>query len=60
MKTYEVIIKATIYKTITVKAENEDEAYIQAHERFSVLNDDTPERYEQETIDIEEVQEDAA
>ncbi len=57
MKTYEVIIKATIYKTITVKAENEDEAYIQAHERFSVLNDDTPEQYEQDSVGIEEVQE---
>lgn len=56
MKTYEVTIKATICKTITVEAANEDDAYVEAHERFSVLNDDTPERYEQETLDIQEVE----
>ena len=56
MKTYEVTIKATIYKTITVEANNEDDAYVMAHERFSVLNDDTPERYEQDDVDIEEVE----
>jgi len=57
MKTYEVTIRATIYKTITVEAENEDDAYVEAHERFSVLNDDTPEQYEQDSVGIEEVQE---
>lgn len=57
MKTYEVTIRATIYKTITVKAENEDDAYVEAHNRFSVLNDDTPEQYEQDSVGIEEVQE---
>jgi len=56
MKTYEVTIKATIYKTLTVEAANEDEAYEAAHEKFSVLNDDTPERYEQETMGIEELE----
>lgn len=57
MKTYEVTIRATIYKTITVEAENEDDAYVEAHERFSVLNDDTPEQYEQDSVSIEEVKE---
>lgn len=58
MKTYEVTIKATIYKTITVEAENEDEAYGAAHEQFSVLPEPgVYERYEQETMDIEEVKE---
>lgn len=57
MKTYEVTIRATIYKTITVEAHNENEAYVKAHERFSVLNDDTPEQYEQDSVGIEEVQE---
>lgn len=56
MKTYAVTIKATIYKTIAVEAHNEDEAYEAAHEQFSVLPDDS-ERYEEETLDIEEVQE---
>lgn len=56
MKTYEVTIRATIYKTITVEAENEDDAYVEAHELFSVMPDDS-ERYEEETLDIEEVQE---
>jgi len=56
MKTYAVTIKATVYKTITVEAENEDDAYVEAHELFSVMPDDS-ERYEEETLDIEEVQE---
>jgi hypothetical protein len=55
MKTYAVTIKATVYKTITVEAENEDDAYVEAHELFSVMPDDS-ERYEEETLDIEEVQ----
>lgn len=55
MKTYDVTIKATIYKTYRVEAISEDDAYEQAHDCFSVLNDETPERYEQETIDIEEI-----
>jgi hypothetical protein len=54
VKTYAVTIKATVYKTLIVDAENEDEAYIAAHEDFSVLPDGKDERYEQETIDIEE------
>jgi hypothetical protein len=57
MKTYEVTIKATIYKTITVEAANEDDAYEAAHEQFSVLPEPgVLERYEQETMDIEEVE----
>ena len=55
MKTYDVTILARVYKTIRVEAEDEDKAYIEAHEQFSVANDGSPERYEQETIDIEEV-----
>jgi len=55
MKTYDVTILARVYKTIRVEAEDEDEAYKEAHEQFSVANDGSPERYEEETIDIEEV-----
>ena len=50
MNTYEVFIKATITKSIVVDAINKDEAEEQAHEMFSVLNDDYDEKYEQETI----------
>jgi hypothetical protein len=52
---YEVTILARVTKTYTVEADDEDLAYELAHELFSVLNDDTPERYEEETIDIREV-----
>ena len=55
MKIYEVTIRATIYKTITVEAENEDDAYVEAHEVFSVMPDDS-ERYEEETLDVKEVE----
>lgn len=56
MKTYEVTIKATVYKTITVEANNEDDAYVAAHEEFSVLpQEGERERYEQETVDINEL-----
>ena len=56
MKTYEVTIKATIYKTLTVEAENEDEAYEAAHEQFSVLPESgTQERYDEETVEVKEV-----
>jgi hypothetical protein len=49
MKTYEVGIRATICKRLTVLAENEQDAIEAAHEQFSVLNDDIPENYEEET-----------
>jgi len=50
MKTYEVFIKATITKSIVVDALNKYEAEEQAHEMFSVLNDDCDEEYDQQTI----------
>jgi hypothetical protein len=52
---YEVTIQARVVKTYTVEADNEDLAYELAHEQFSVLNDDVPERYEEETLDIREM-----
>ena len=55
MKTYDVTIKAIVIKTYTVEAEDEDEASLIAHEDFTVESDDTPERYEQETVEILEV-----
>ena len=54
MKTYRVTIRATVTKTLTVKAENEDDAYVAAHEDFSVLNTGEDENYTQETLEVEE------
>lgn len=55
MKTYKVTIEARVTKSYIVEADNEDVAYELAHEEFSVLNDDVPERYEEQTLDICEV-----
>jgi hypothetical protein len=55
MRIYNVTIKAEIYKTVTVTAKNEDEAYSEAHEIFSVISDEWPEKYNEETISVEEV-----
>jgi hypothetical protein len=55
MKTYNVTIKAEVYKTITVNATDEDSAYIAAHELFTVAPDFVwPESYNEETINIEQ------
>ena len=55
-KTYEVELRRTSFITVTVEAENEDDASDAAHEDFSVLNtgEDENERYEEETLSIEE------
>ena len=55
MKTYSVTIQARIVKTMTVEADDVEQAYELAHEQFSVLNDDNEERYEQDTVDIKEI-----
>jgi hypothetical protein len=55
MKTYDVTIQATIVKTIRVQAEDEDAAYVEAHERFHPALDYTEERYDEETVDLREV-----
>jgi hypothetical protein len=55
MKTYNVTIKAEIYKTITITAEDEDAAYENAHDIFSVVSDEWPERYSEETISLIEM-----
>jgi len=52
---YAVTIEARVTKTYTVEAENVDLAYELAHEQFSVLNDDVPEHYEENTLEIKEV-----
>ena len=55
MKTYAITIRATVTKTITVEADNEDDAMEQANELFSVLCDDIEEDYHEEVIGFEEV-----
>jgi hypothetical protein len=55
MKTYEVTIKAIIVKTYTIEAESEAEALATANDVFSVENDEAPEHYEQDTVDVTEV-----
>ena len=57
MKTFEIEIQAIVRKTITVTAKDQDEAVITAHEQFNVMNDDVPEEYEQDTVNIKEVTE---
>jgi hypothetical protein len=55
MKTYSVQIRAEITKTIEVQAMNEDEAYKEAHEIFSVTSDEWPEKYSEDTLSIQEI-----
>ena len=55
MKEFDVTITATITKTIRVEADTEDEATEQAHQIFTVTNDGGPEKYDQDTVDCEEV-----
>tara|TARA_Y100000389_G_scaffold196216_1_gene228793 strand:+ start:670 stop:1182 length:513 start_codon:yes stop_codon:yes gene_type:complete len=54
LKSYDVEIKATVRKTITVEAGDEKSAVEQAHEMFAVANDGDPEHYEQDTLSVEE------
>ena len=46
MKKYEVIIRATVTKTLHVEADNEEDAVMMAHEEFDVANDHNDENYE--------------
>lgn len=55
MKTFDVTIRAVVTKTYRVSAEDAIKASEEAHQIFSVLNDDTDETYEQDTLDVEEV-----
>lgn len=55
MTKYNVTVKTTITKTYEVTGETEQAAIDKAHNLFNVLNDDMPERYEQETVSVEAV-----
>lgn len=52
MKTYLVIIEATVIKTIEVEAKTEEEAIELAHQEFSV--EDADGSYDEETLSVEE------
>lgn len=55
MKKYKVTIRAEITKDIIVTAADEDEAVEAAHQQFSGAPDGTPERYNEETEAVEEI-----
>ncbi len=52
MQIYEVTIQATVTKTVSVEADNEDDAVELAHEEFSVSSTSNDEKYTQETISV--------
>jgi len=52
---YNVTIQAVVTKTYTVEAEDQDQAYQLANERFVLAEEfDINEIYQQETLEIEE------
>ena len=57
MNRYDVTITTRITKTYRVEANNEAEAVTQAHEVFSVLCDEVPEKYTQDTDTVSVVSE---
>ena len=59
-KTYDVQIEAIVTKTIRVNAIDEGAAHELAHEIFTVANDDHEERYEENTLNIWEVEQENA
>ena len=57
MKTYEVVIRATVTKAIIVNAKDKDAAEEEAHEHFNILHEvDQLENYQEEMLSIEELE----
>jgi len=54
MAKYKVIIRSLVTKTIEVEASDENNAEEKANELFTTYLDKSEERYEQETVSIEE------
>lgn len=52
IKKWNVTIEATVRKTLTVEGKNEEEAIENAYQYFSVTNDEIPEKYEENVIDV--------
>jgi hypothetical protein len=48
MNKYQITMTATVTKEFIVEANSEEEAYITAHETFSVLEDGVEERYKED------------
>ena len=57
MRTYDVTIQAIIIKTLRVEAENEDDAYCQAHEMFNPYSGEAEDSHEQTTLSVKELAE---
>ena len=55
MPKFNVTIRATVIKTITVDAAGRDEAYSLAHDEFTTVCDGD-ERYEETTLAVEEAE----
>jgi hypothetical protein len=55
MKSYDITIKATVTKTMRIKASNEEKAIETANETFSVLTDEYSEDYEQDIVEVKEI-----
>ena len=55
MREFDVTIQAVVTKTIRVEAEDESKAYELACELFSVTSDEHDEKYEQDALNIAEV-----
>ena len=56
MKTFVVVVRATVTKTMNIVAADADEARQVAHETFSVESDDCDENYEQDILTINELE----
>ena len=54
MKTYEVTIKGTVIKTLTIEADSHDAAVEAAHQEFTAANDGEPEKYSEEVVNVKE------
>ena len=60
MKRYKVIIKATLIKPVWVNADDIDRAEKNAHENFDWYAAEIGEKYDQDTINITEVEKENA
>jgi len=56
MKQYDVTITARVTKTLRVEADNEQDACEFAHQEFTVASSDLPERYNEDTDCVREVE----
>ena len=56
MATYQVIIRACVTKTITVTADNQEDAYEAACDKFTLNYDGNPEHHEQDVLDVSQIE----